>query len=145
MSVSGFRRQTCWCRQRDVKPGAPSEAGPSPGLLIERCRSTLGGIRHPLSIMNIKRLWGMSVAIQFFPLLAHAQAPASSGEGSIWGTLFWTILPIVIAFLVLILVIRKTQRPMVKRSQQYMERGVQHMERVEQSLERIIKAIEKKD
>ena len=70
---------------------------------------------------------------------------ASSGESSSWGNLFWGIFPIIVLVCIFIPLIRKMQKPIMKRTQQHMERQVQHMERVEQGLERIIKALERKD
>jgi hypothetical protein len=95
--------------------------------------------------MNIKRLSGMAVAVQFFPLVAHAEAQAGSAENSAWSSLFWGLFPIIILIPIFFVFIRKLQKPILKRTQQHMERQVQHMERMEQSLERIIEAIEKKD
>jgi hypothetical protein len=95
--------------------------------------------------MNIKKLSTITFAMLLFPAAALAQTTGSSGEGSSWGNLFWGIFPIVILVLIFIPLIRRMQKPIMKRTQQHMERQVQHMERVEQSLERIIKAVERKD
>jgi hypothetical protein len=95
--------------------------------------------------MNIKKLFTITLAMLLLPAAALAQTAASSGESSSWGNLFWGIFPIIILVLIFIPLIRRMQKPIMKRTQQHMERQVQHMERVEQSLERIIKALERKD
>ncbi len=91
----------------------------------------------------------MAAATVLLPLLAEAQTSPAVEEPSIWTgllwTLLWTILPIVMVAVFVWVFVRKTQRPLMKRSQEHMERHVQHMERVEQSLERILKAVEKRD
>ena len=95
--------------------------------------------------MDIKKLTTITFAMLLLPAAALAQTAPSSGESSSWGNLFWGIFPIIILVLIFIPLIRRMQKPIMKRTQQHMERQVQHMERVEQSLERIIKALERKD
>jgi flagellar biogenesis protein FliO len=95
--------------------------------------------------MNIKHRAVIGTAILAFPILAHAEAQAASGESSGWGNLFWGIFPIILLVAIFIPIIRRMQKPIIKRSQDHMARQVQHMERVEQSLDRIIKLLEKKD
>jgi hypothetical protein len=95
--------------------------------------------------MNIKHPTVIGSAILALPILAHAQAPAqaASSESSSWGNLFWGILPFILLIAIFIPLIRRMQKPIVKRTQDHMARQVQHMERVEQSLDRIIKLLEK--
>ena len=95
--------------------------------------------------MNMKKLSIITIAVSLLPVVARAQTAASSGESSSWGNLFWGVFPILVVVLIFIPLIRRMQKPIMKRTQQHMERQVQHMERVEQSLDRIIKALETKD
>jgi hypothetical protein len=95
--------------------------------------------------MNMKKLSIITIAVSLLPVVARAQTAASSGESSSWGNLFWGVFPILVLVLIFIPLIRRMQKPIMKRTQQHMERQVQHMERVEQSLDRIIKALERKD
>jgi uncharacterized membrane protein HdeD (DUF308 family) len=104
----------------------------------------IGFARLPLQ-MNIKHSAVIGAVILAFPVFAHAEAQTSNGESSSWGNLFWGILPIIIIIAVFIPLVRRLQKPILKRSQEHMARAVQHMERVEQSLDRIIKLLEKKD
>ena len=97
--------------------------------------------------MNIKLTAVIAGAIQFFPTLVQAQAQtqAASTESSTWSNLLWGIFPIFIIVGFFMVFIRKSQKPILKRTQDHMARQVQHMERVEQSLDRITKLLEKKD
>jgi len=95
--------------------------------------------------MNIKHLSVIVGAVLLLPLLAHAEPQNVGAESSALGNLLWGIFPIVLLVAIFIPLIRRTQKPILKRSQEHMERQVQHMERVEQSLDRIIKLLEKKD
>jgi hypothetical protein len=113
-------------------------------------RCTLDAARHPVYFgthvtMNIKKLPSVTVALALLPVAARGQATGSTTQTSSWGNLFWSLIPIIFVVLIFIPLIRRVQKPIMKRSQQHMERQVQHMERVEQSLERIIKALERKD
>ena len=92
-------------------------------------------LKHPVIVAGILA----------FPILAHAQTQATSEQSSTWGNLFWGIFPIIIILGFFIVFIRKSQKPILKRTQEHMARQVQHMERVEQSLDRITKLLEKKD
>lgn len=89
------------------------------------------------------------LAASMFPLGAAAQAPAQSpvggGETSALAGFAWSILPLVAIAAVFIVFIRRTQRPIIKRTQEHMAKQAQHMARVEQLLERIAKAVEKQD
>lgn len=88
--------------------------------------------------MNLKHMSAVVVALQLFPLGAHAQAAESGKDGSTLAALIYTFLPIVILAAVVFWYLRRVQWPKEKRTEQ-------HMERVEQSLERIAKAVERKD
>ena len=79
-----------------------------------------------------------------FAALAQTGASPDGNQPSALWSLFWAILPIIIATTIFIIFIRKMQKPLMKRSQDHMARQVQHMERVEQLLERIANAVEKK-
>ena len=92
---------------------------------------------------NTKRFLVGVVAIPLFPALAHAQEQASGEHSSGWAALVWSLIPIILIVPLFLLIIRRTQKPILRRSQRHMERQMQHMERVEQSLERLVKAVEK--
>lgn len=95
--------------------------------------------------MAMMRTHLMVLAVATLPFSALAEAEGSAnGQPSVLSSLFWTLLPIVFVTTILVLFLRKVQKPMVKRSQDHMARQLQHMERVEQLLERIANAVEKK-
>ena len=71
------------------------------------------------------------------PLFAQEESSAKPSTGM---AVFFTVLPVVIIFVLLLLFFRPFQR----KNQQHVERHRQHMDRVEQSLERIAAALEKK-
>jgi len=93
--------------------------------------------------MNITRF--LIGTTQLLPLLAYAQGESNGEQISIWVSLFWTLFPIALVVPVILLVLRRVQKPILKRTEQHMERQVQHMERVEQSLDRIAQLLEKKE
>jgi hypothetical protein len=101
--------------------------------------------------MNIKHPAVILAGILVFPAFAHAQAdaPIVTQVSSSWGVdlwqFFWCLAPVLICIAVFIPLIRRMQKPIMKRTQDHMARQVQHMERVEQSLDRIIQLLEKKD
>lgn len=97
--------------------------------------------------MRIKHSRVIATGVSAFPVLVYAQTqpPAASEQSSSWGNLFWGIFPILLLVIIFIPLIRRAQKPIMKRTQDHMARQVQHMERVEQSLDRIIKLLEKKD
>ena len=95
--------------------------------------------------MKIKHPAVIAVAIQLFPIIAHAQTEASSGDSSRLSALFWSTLPILIVAAVIVVVFRfAVSGRRAGAYDEYRERHTQHMEHVEQSLERIVRALEKK-
>ena len=93
--------------------------------------------------MKMKHLFLIAAAVQFTPMLAHAQAEQNAQGNSTFTNLLWGIIPLlfllIIFLVVLYLIVRFAQSgPRAKRTDE-------HMERVEQQLERIAKALEKKD
>ena len=99
--------------------------------------------------MNIKHSVVIVTGILTLPAFAYAQSQAqtqpANEQSSPWLNLFWGILPFIILIAVFIPLVRRMQKPIIKRTQEHMTRQIQHMERVEQSLDKIIKLLEKKD
>ncbi len=96
--------------------------------------------------MNIKRFLIGGMILQFFPVIAQAQEPGKNDKAAL--AIFLTLAPIVLVAVVLwwlVVMVRRTQKPIADRAKAHMERQALHMERVEQSLDRIVKALEKKD
>jgi hypothetical protein len=81
-------------------------------------------------------------AVLAMPAVALAQPENAAPPQSIWGNLFWTVLPVlfigVFIWIFFIRGIRKIQRTQI---QEYR----QHREKVEQLLERIAKAVEERN
>lgn len=93
--------------------------------------------------MKTKHILLIAVVVQFFPMLALAQAEPSAKGSPSFTDVLWTIVPLLILLVVFLAVLFWIVR--CAQSGPRAKRADQHMERVEQQLERIAKAIERKD
>ena len=77
------------------------------------------------------------------PLSALAEAEQGSGQNATLLSIFYSLLPIALAFGLLYWFFKRGFSRRLSRNDLYMVRHEEHMERVEKSLERIAAALEK--
>ena len=95
--------------------------------------------------MNSKQSLATLIAISMFPVYAYAETEQTgNGQSPLIG-IFWTIVPIILAGIVVWWFFGRFVRKQQTRSENYLADQKQHNERVEQLLERIAKAVERKE
>jgi hypothetical protein len=95
--------------------------------------------------MNNKRASVTLLTLSIFPLLASAATEEAHTTPSVLVGLFWTIVPIVLAGVLVWWFLTRVVRKQATRADNYIADQKQHHERVEQLLERIARAVERKE
>ena len=112
--------------------------------LVQR-RSAVHAPVRPAPKMKLKHLAALLLAVLPFSALAQAERSQDAAPNTVLWSIFLSLVPIFVVIVLLILIYRKFQKPLIKRSQDHLARQTQHMERVEQLLERVANAVEKKN